>query len=78
MDKAKLKQLAEQYTEEYYFETPVQFFMAGAYIATREVKEKIKELEQENKRLKNKIGVMQSCHFNSCIGCNSETCEVKE
>ena len=44
MDKEKLKQLAEQYGEEYYFETPVQFFMAGADIAIREVEMENAEL----------------------------------
>lgn len=33
---------------------------------------------KENEQLKRKIGVMQSCHFNSCIGCNDKKCEVKE
>lgn len=32
---------------------------------------------KENEQLKRKIGVMQSCHFNSCIGCNDKKCEVK-
>lgn len=43
MTDEKLKQAAEMYTEEYYFETPVQFFMAGADIGSRETK---KELER--------------------------------
>lgn len=37
----------------------------------------INEQKQENEQLKRKIGVMQSCHFNSCIGCNDKKCEVK-
>lgn len=39
---------------------------------------RVKNLEKENEQLKRKIGVMQSCHFNSCIGCNDKKCEVKE
>ena len=35
-------------------------------------------LKEKNDQLKRKIGVMQSCHFNSCIGCNDKKCEVKE
>lgn len=35
-------------------------------------------LQKENEQLKRKIGVMQSCHFNSCIGCNDKKCEVEE
>jgi hypothetical protein len=38
----------------------------------------VKDLEKENEQLKRKIGVMQSCHFNSCIGCNDKKCEVKK
>lgn len=37
----------------------------------------ILKLYEENEQLKRKIGVMQSCHFNSCIGCNDKKCEVK-
>ena len=48
MTDEKLKQAAEIYTEEYYFETPVQFFMAGADIGSRETKE---ELERVKLRL---------------------------
>lgn len=40
-------------------------------------KDTIEELEKENEQLKRKIGVMQSCYFNSCIGCNDKKCEVK-
>lgn len=29
-------------------------------------------------KLEWKIGVMQSCHFNGCIGCNDKKCEVKK
>ena len=42
MTDEKLKQAAEMYTEEYYFETPVQFFMAGADIGSREIKEELR------------------------------------
>ncbi len=43
MTDEKLKQAAEMYTEEYYFETPVQFFMAGADIGSRETKEELRK-----------------------------------
>lgn len=36
------------------------------------------KVKEENEQLKRKIGVMQSCHFNGCIGCNSKTCKVGE
>lgn len=41
-------------------------------------KAEIDRLSFENEQLKRKIGVMQSCHFNSCIGCNDKICEVKK
>lgn len=40
--------------------------------------EENEQLKQENEQLKRKIGVMQSCHFNGCIGCNDNKCEVKK
>lgn len=33
---------------------------------------------KENEQLKKKIGVIQSCHCNGCIGCDDKKCEVKE
>jgi hypothetical protein len=38
----------------------------------------ILKLYEENEQLKKKLGVMKSCHFNGCIGCNDKKCEVKE
>lgn len=32
----------------------------------------------ETEKLEWKIGGMQSCHFNGCIGCNDKKCEVKK
>ena len=29
-------------------------------------------------KLEWKIGAVQSCHFNACIGCNDKKCEVEE
>lgn len=45
MTDKELKQAAEMYTEEYYFETPVQFFMAGADIGSRETKEELERIK---------------------------------
>ena len=39
---------------------------------------KIEQLKAQIERLKRKMGVMQSCYFNSCIGCNDKKCEVEE
>ena len=48
------------------------------YKSIYELRKKNEQLKAQIEQLKRKMGVMQSCYFNSCIGCNDKKCEVKE
>ena len=79
-DKEKYKEFLNALCEILGFNKPIDILNLCKITIdfTRPYEMKIKELEQENEQLKKKIGVMQSCHFNGCIGCNDKKCKVKE